>query len=83
MEKRITTEQILFISFSHFDKKKLNMGVWIVINVLYYIFKHKESGCAEMLRLVKQDLYFHSMRERGFVPKKYFSEILEILENWD
>ena len=83
MEKEITTEEILFISFSHFDKKKLNMGVWITINSLYYIYKHKESGCAEMLRIVKEDLYFHSMRERGFVPKKYFSDIFEILENWD
>ena len=83
MEKEITTEQILFMSFGHFDKKKLKMGTWLVIKAIYFIFKHKDLGCTEMLRIVKQDLYFHTRGEKGFVPKKYFSDILEILENWD
>lgn len=81
--KQISPEEIIFISFSHFDKKKVKMSVWILINSLYFIFKHRESGCAEMLRYLKQDLYFHSTREKGFVPKKYILEVLEILENWE
>ena len=80
--KQITTEQIIFISFSHFDRKKMKMAVWMVISSLHYIFKNSEAGCADMRRVIKEDLRFHAMREKGFVPKKYILEILEILENW-
>ena len=81
LRKTLTMDQIFFLSFRHFDKKKRKMGVWMIINSLYYIFHHKESRCEDMLRVLKQDLYFHLMRERGFVPKVYISVILEILEN--
>ena len=81
LRKTLTMDQIVFLSFRHFDKKKRKMGVWMIINSLYYIFHHKESRCEDMLRVLKQDLYFHLMRERGFVPEVYISKVLEIIEN--
>ena len=83
LQKTITMDQIFFLSFRHFDKRKRKMAIWIIINSLFYIFKHKESSGADMLRVLKQDLRFHLMRERGFVPKIYISGIMEILENRD
>ena len=35
--KSITKEQIISFSFSHFDKKKMKMATWIIINSLYSI----------------------------------------------
>ena len=83
LNKKIPTEQIIFLSFRHFDDKRVKMGTWFVLKSLGYIFSHRDSGSEEMLLFMKQELYYHQMLERGFVSKKYFLEMLEIVENWN
>lgn len=82
INKEISTEEVIFIAFRHYDDKRVKMAVWFVINALQYIFRYRDAGCAEMLHVLTQELYYHQLLERGFVPKKYILEMLEILENW-
>ena len=78
--KPISKEQIISLSFRHFDKKKMKMVTWIIINSLYYIFKHRESGCADILRVIKQDLYFH-LKNIYWTPWKFWSIGMCKMEN--
>ena len=81
--KVISTEEIIFLSFRHADKKKVKVAVWTAISSLNFIFKKPDASCDDMLRVLKEELYYHELLERGFVRKRYISDLLEILENWE
>ena len=83
LDRKISTEEVIFLSFRHYDEKKIKMGTWFVVKSLGYIFRNIKSECEEMVLVLKQELYYHQLLERGFVPKKYLLEMLEIVENWD
>ena len=83
LKKKIPAEEIIFLSFRHYDDKRVKMGTWFVLKALKYIFSHRDSDCEKMFNFLKQELYYHQMLERGFVLKKYILEMLEVLENWN
>ena len=45
LDRKISTEEVIFLSFRHYDEKKIRMGTWFVVKSLGYIFSNRKSEC--------------------------------------
>ena len=80
LEREITNEQILFLSFNNRNKKKLKMGIWITVNCLYFIYNKRTAEVSDMLEEMKKELFWHLMLERWIAGRTAFNQLYGIID---
>ena len=50
IRKEVTGQEVLHLSFTHRDKKKLMTGVWFAVKMMYMIYLDKNRNHAQLFR---------------------------------
>ena len=76
LRKMVTLDDLLFLSFHHFDGKKQKLSVWTTVHALHWIFTYRDAGGMEMMRYLRKELFWHQALERWFCGKTQMSEMI-------
>ena len=79
LEREITDEQILFLSFNNRHKKRLKMGIWFTVNCLYFIYNERTAEVSKMLEEMKKQLFWHLTLERWIAGMTAFNQLYGIV----
>ena len=79
LNKLPSSEQIIFLSFRHWDKKRLKLAIWSAVIGMFYIFRNKDAGTSDMLLYLRKELFFHVLLERWFAGRVNMSKMMDVL----
>ena len=55
LERGVSTDEIIYLSFNHRDKKRLCCALWFAVKAMYKVYQMKYSSKSQILReLVKE-----------------------------
>ena len=79
LNKSSSSEEIIFLSFRHWDKKRLKLAIWSAVIGMFYIFRNKDAGTSDMLLYLRKELFFHVLLERWFAGRVNMSKMMDVL----
>ena len=56
IQKEVTGQEIIHLSFNHRDKKKLRSGLWFAVKIMYMIYIDKSRNHIQLLREMIKEL---------------------------
>ena len=79
----VTTDQIIFLSLNHRNKKKLKIAIWLVVKSMYFIYVNRTAECRELSDFILQEIIWHEKIERWFGRNTKIKDMKKIVESLD
>ena len=57
LNKLPSSEEIIFLSFRHWDKKRLRLAIWSAAIGMFYIFRNKDARISDMMLYLRKELF--------------------------
>ena len=77
----VTTDQIIFLSLNHRNKKKLKIAIWLVVKTMYFIYTKRTADSSELINFIRQEIVWHEKIERWFGRNSKINDIKRIVES--
>jgi len=79
----VTTDQIIFLSLNHRNKKKLKIAIWLVVKAMYFIYTKRTADSSELVNFIRQEIVWHEKIERWFGRNSKIKDIKRIVESFN
>ena len=77
----VTTDQIIFLSLNHRNKKKMKIAIWLIVKTMYFIYTKRTADSSELVNFIRQEIVWHEKIERWFGRNSKIKDIKRIVES--
>ena len=82
LERGVSEDEVMFISFNHRDKRKLCGGLWFAVKSMYNIYMKKYLNKSQLLREIVKEVNWNLDLNRKIGSLKYAQHLKNIIERY-